>query len=252
MNLTSAQGEALALEVSHLAFDAAAVEVVVCPSFLGLPKVADVLRRSEVKVGAQDVFWMDKGAFTGCVSPNQLLEFGVSYCIVGHSETRGRFGVLEVPEGSTAYFAETDGTVNLKLKALLFHGIAPILCVGETKGERDSGLTDPVIRGQLSGALVGIEGDEMDSLVVAYEPVWAIGTGLTCDSGEAERVCGLIRSAVGDLAGSEAAERVRVLYGGSVKPDNAGELFSQPNIDGGLVGGASLDAKGFGVIVGSA
>lgn len=245
MNLTSAEGEALVNEIVHLAGEQFDVDVVVCPPFLAIPKVADVCRRSRVKLGAQDCFWKDSGAFTGQVSPTQLAEFHVDYCIVGHSETRGRFGQLEIPESATSLFAESDETVNLKIKALFFHGITPILCVGETLAERESGQTDPVIAAQLKGALEGIDASELFGLVVAYEPVWAIGTGRTCDATEANRVCSFIRSEIEGIADAEVAQSVRILYGGSVKPENAAELFAQPDIDGGLVGGASLKAAGF-------
>lgn len=221
MNLTSAEGEALVNEILHMANENFSIDVVVCPSYLSIPKIADVCRRSRVKLGAQNCFWLDSGAFTGCVSPIQLAEFHVDYCIVGHSETRGRFGKLDVPESTVGTFAETDETVNLKLKALFYQGITPILCVGETLAEREAGNTDSVIATQLRGALDGIEPAEMYGLVVAYEPVWAIGTGQTCDTPEAERVCGMIRGELAKIADTETAEIIRILYGGSVKPDNA-------------------------------
>lgn len=245
MNLTSAEGEALVNEIVHLAGEQFDVDVVVCPPFLAIPKIADVCRRSRVKLGAQDCFWKDSGAFTGQVSPTQLAEFHVDYCIVGHSETRGRFGQLEIPESAASLFSESDETVNLKIKALFFHGITPILCVGETLAERESGQTDPVIAAQIKGALDGIDASELFGLVVAYEPVWAIGTGRTCDAAEANRVCSVIRSEIEAIADAEVAQSVRILYGGSVKPENAAELFAQADIDGGLVGGASLKAAGF-------
>lgn len=252
MNLTSAEGEALVNEILHLASESFTIDVVVCPPFLAIPKISDVCRRSRVKLGAQNCFWLDSGAFTGQVSPTQLAEFHVDYCIVGHSETRGKFGKLDIPESTVGTFAETDETVNLKLKALFFQGITPILCVGETLAEREAGQTDSVIAEQLKGALAGIDTAELYGLVVAYEPVWAIGTGKTCDTPEAERVCAMVRGEIAKLSDQETADNVRILYGGSVKPDNAKELFSQPNIDGGLVGGASLQSKGFYEIIKSA
>lgn len=225
------------------------VDVAICPSYLCIPKLHEMLRGTPVALGAQDAFWKDSGAFTGHVSPAMLSEFGVAYCIVGHSETRGRFGKLEVPESTLGHFAETDETVHLKIRALLFHGIAPILCVGETLAEREAGQTDSVIQAQLAGALAGLDAVELGTLVVAYEPVWAIGTGKTCDAAEAERVCGMIRAAVAASHGAPLADGMRVQYGGSVKAANAKELFSQPNIDGGLVGGASLSPEEFCEIV---
>lgn len=245
MNLTSAEGEALVNEILHFATDTFTIDVVVCPPFLAIPKIHDVCRRSRIKLGAQNCFWLDSGAFTGQISPTQLAEFHVDFCIIGHSETRGKFGKLDIPESTVGLFAESDETINLKLKALFFQGITPILCVGETLAEREAGKTDEVIATQLQGALKDIDPAELYGLVVAYEPVWAIGTGQTCDTPEAERVCAMIRAEITKISDSETSDLVRILYGGSVKPDNARELFSQPNIDGGLVGGASMQAKGF-------
>lgn len=249
MNLTSAQGEALVERFLETAISRFDLDVVVCPPYLALPRIADICKRSPVRLGAQDVFWLEDGAFTGHVSAKQLAEFCVDYCIVGHSETRGRFGKLDVPESTVGYFAESDETVNLKIKALLYHGVTPIVCVGETLAERDAGKTDAVIAAQLGGAFEGVEAAEMYTMVVAYEPVWAIGTGKVCDTAEAQRVCKMIRDWIAAHRDPDVAENVRVLYGGSVKADNAVELFAQPDIDGGLVGGASLDPVSFGSIV---
>ena len=228
------------------------VDVLLCPSFICIPKVREIARHTHVHVGAQDVFWMPKGAFTGRVSAGMLLAAGCDYCIIGHSETRGRFGKLEVPAETICHFGENDHTVNLKLGSLLEQGIKPILCVGETQAERDADMTDAIITTQLTRALEGYDPDELEELVVAYEPVWAIGTGNVCDATEAERVCGLVRAVLAGIVGEELAQAIRVLYGGSVKTSNAKELFSQPNIDGGLVGGASLDPKEFAAIVSAA
>lgn len=252
MNLTSMEGEALVdafIKQIDLLWE---VDVVVCPPFLSLPRVREVVKDSQVKLGAQDCFWEDSGAFTGKISPKMLSEFCCDYCIVGHSEMRGRFGKLEVPESMIGHFSENDDTVNMKIKSLIYYSINPILCVGETAAEREASSTDAVIESQLRGALQGLDPAEMYSFVVAYEPVWAIGTGKVCETDEAERVCAMIRSLVGTIADTDVAEHVRILYGGSVKPDNAKELFKQPNIDGGLVGGASLDAVSFARIVLSA
>ena len=228
------------------------VDVVICPPYMSISRVRELVKNTHVKVGAQDVFWKDHGAFTGKVSPPMLTECGVSFCIVGHSEMRGRFGKLEVAESTIPYFAETDHTINLKLRALLFHSINPILCVGETSAERDAGETEKVIEKQLAGALEAIDPAELYFFSIAYEPVWAIGTGDTCDAEEANRVCGLIRQTLCELLDPDVAEEIRILYGGSVKPANATELFQQANIDGGLVGGASLDPMEFSRIVMSA
>ncbi|AIE87261.1 triose-phosphate isomerase [Fimbriimonas ginsengisoli] len=225
------------------------VAVAICPPYLALDCVQYLLRNTSIALGAQDVFWKESGAFTGQVSANMLADVGCSYCIVGHSETRGRFGKLEVAESTLGYFSETDETVNLKIKALLYCSISPILCVGETLAEREAGQTDEVIASQLKGALDGIDGSEFREGVVAYEPVWAIGTGKTCDTAEAERVCGMIRSELSKIFDEDTANSIRIQYGGSVKASNAKELFSQPNIDGGLVGGASLNPNEFADIV---
>lgn len=252
MHFTAAEaGAAVGTFLKHV--DAKpSVDVVVCPPYISISTVRDLVRDTHVKVGAQDVFWAEQGAFTGKVSAKMLFDAGASYCIVGHSESRGRFGNLETPESTLGYFAETDETVNLKLKALLFHSINPILCVGETPEERGAGRTDEVILGQLSRALDGVEPAELYFLCVAYEPVWAIGTGNTCDADEANRVAKMIRFGLAGLLDDDVAQEIRVLYGGSVKSSNSQEIFHQIEIDGGLVGGASLDPLEFSRIVMSA
>ncbi len=252
MNNTAAESAAAVEGFIKLVSAKSNVDVVVCPPYLSINRVREIVRNTHIKVGAQDVFWKESGAFTGRISPLMLSDCGVTHCIVGHSETRGRFGKLEVSEESLGYFAETNHTVNLKIRALLFQAIMPILCVGETEEERAEGKTEDVIREQLAAGLEGIDSAELYFFVVAYEPVWAIGTGKTCDSGEAGRVCRFIRSTLGDLLDKDVAENVRVLYGGSVKASNAAELFAQDGIDGGLVGGASLDPNEFSRIVMSA
>ncbi len=228
------------------------VDVVICPPYLAIPRLRDLLRNTHIKVGAQDVFWAESGAFTGKVSAKMLDEFCVSHVIVGHSETRGRFGKLETPENTLGYFAESGATINLKIRALLYRAMSPILCVGETAAEREAGQTETVIRAQLEEALTGLDAAELYGTVLAYEPVWAIGTGNTCDSAEAQRVCKFIRGVVAGLFDEHVASELRILYGGSVKSSNSRELFAQPDIDGGLVGGASLDPTEFSLIVMSA
>jgi triosephosphate isomerase len=219
------------------------VEFGICAPYIYL---GDLVREIlDLNIGAQDVFWKDSGAFTGFISAKMLKDLGVKYAIIGHSERRGRFGKLEVPETTLGSFAETDETVNLKLKACIAEGIVPIVCVGETLSEREAGNTDSVIAKQIEGALAGISETDLSTLVVAYEPVWAIGTGKVCDAAEANRVCGMIR---GCLPVS-IRDAVRIQYGGSVNPGNAQELFSQSDIDGGLVGGASLKAEDFAQVV---
>lgn len=252
MNLTAAESGAVVGTFLAQVTPRPDVDVLVCPPFLSLSAVRTVLRNTALHLGSQDVFWKESGAFTGKISPRMLVEAGCSYCIVGHSETRGRFGKMEVSELTLGHFGETDYTVNLKIRALLFHAIVPILCVGETDDERAAGKTEQVIRKQLMGALEGVDPAELYGFVVAYEPVWAIGTGNTCDSKEAGHVCGAIRRMLGDICDAEVAENIRILYGGSVKGSNAKDIFAQPQIDGALVGGASLDPLEFANIVLSA
>ncbi len=252
MNMTNAEATAnVQAFVKHV--DARSdVDVVICPPYMSIGRVRELVKDTHIKVGAQDTFWENSGAYTGQVSAPMLAECDVTYCIVGHSEKRGRFGKLETDPETLCYFKETDHTVNLKLKSLLFHSINPILCVGETADERNANQTESVIEAQLRGALAGLDPAELYFFSVAYEPVWAIGTGNTCESGEANRVCGLIRRFLGEILDEDVASMIRILYGGSVKASNSRELFHQPNIDGGLVGGSSLDSEEFSKIVRSA
>jgi triosephosphate isomerase len=201
-----------------------------------LSVVSAAIAGSPVKLGAQNMNWHAKGAFTGEIAPSMLTDVGCTYVILGHSERRALFG-------------ETDEMVNRKVKAALENGLVPIICVGETLEEREAGLTDTVVIGQTQRALEGLDTGAFAGLVFAYEPVWAIGTGKTCDSPEANRVCGQIRQTVAKLADAAAADAVRVLYGGSVKPDTITEQMSQSDIDGALVGGASLEVDSFAAIV---
>jgi triosephosphate isomerase len=229
-------------------------EVVVCPTFVTIPAALAAAKGTEIGVGAQDLFWKESGAYTGQIAPAMLTDLGVTHVIIGHSERRGRFGVPE--EGFTpevlALFGESDTTVNLKVHAALKHGLVPIVCCGETLSERKGGATDTVVAGQIERGLDGLDNEQVAGIVIAYEPVWAIGTGETCAAEEADRVCGDIRATVRRLYGAEAAEAVRVQYGGSVKPDNAVDLLGRPNIDGALVGGASLKVSDFAAIVNAA
>jgi triosephosphate isomerase (TIM) len=201
-------------------------EVVLCVPFTDLTIVNKSLHGNRIRLGAQNVHWEDCGAYTGEISASMLTEMGVRYVIIGHSERR-------------QYFGETDETVNLRLKAAQHSGLIPILCVGETKAQRDGGETEQVIINQLNRGLVGID---QERLVIAYEPIWAIGTGETCESSEANRVIGLIRDRLTN-------SHVTIQYGGSVKPSNIDEIMAQPHIDGVLVGGASLAATDFAGIV---
>jgi triosephosphate isomerase (TIM) len=228
-----------------------APEVLVFPSYTALFAAREALAGSGIGLGAQDVFWRPNGAYTGQVSVPMLKDAGCTYVIIGHSETRGRFGVPQ--EGFTeeilAHFGETDLTVNLKTKAALAGGLIPIVCCGELLSERRSGRADAVVRLQIERALEGLTAEQVAGMILAYEPVWAIGTGEVCSSEEADPICGLLREAVARQFGPSAAETVRILYGGSVKPDNAAELLRQEQIDGALVGGASLKAADFAAIV---
>ncbi|MBE9006963.1 triose-phosphate isomerase [Fortiea sp. LEGE XX443] len=201
-------------------------EVLLCPPFTDLSILSKSLHGSRVQLGAQNVHWEESGAYTGEIAPPMLTEIGVRYVIVGHSERR-------------QYFGETDATVNLRLKAAQKYGLTPVFCVGETKQQRDAGETESLITTQLEKGLVDVD---QDNLVIAYEPIWAIGTGDTCEAKEANRVIGLIRSQLKN-------PNVSIQYGGSVKPNNIDEIMAQPEIDGVLVGGASLEPESFARIV---
>jgi triosephosphate isomerase len=208
------------------------VEVAVAPVFTALHAVAKRLEGTNVAVAAQNCFWEDQGAWTGEVSCKLIADVGCKYVIIGHSERRQHFG-------------ETDGGCNLKVKAALKHNLGPILCVGETDKERDANETFGRIGAQIDGGLDGYPAADAHKLTVAYEPVWAIGTGRTATPQQAEEVHAFLRGRLAEKLGSEGAEKVRIQYGGSVKPDNAAALLGQPNIDGALVGGASLKADDF-------
>jgi len=227
------------------------VEVAVCPPATALTAVGRLLDGSSITLGAQDMFWADSGAFTGMISPLMLVDVGCKYVILGHSERRGRFGRPDESLGpdATRVFGDTDASVNLKLRAALRHKLTPIVCVGETLPEREAGRTDEVVGGQIRAGLEGVTSEQVAGMVLAYEPVWAIGTGRACEAPEADRVCGLIRRTIQKQFGEAAAAAVRIQYGGSVTDSNAHELLSQPEIDGALVGGASLDAARFSHII---
>jgi triosephosphate isomerase len=211
-------------------------EIVVCPPYLDLHTALDCAKGSQIAIGAQDVYWKDEGAFTGEISCPMLTAVGCTHVVIGHSERR-------------QYFGETDDTVNLRLKAALEHGLTPIVCVGEVLEEREAGLTEDVLRRQCLRAFHALSAKKAAKLVVAYEPVWAIGTGKTATPQIAADAHVLIRGESAKAFGQELAEAMRILYGGSVKPDNANALMSEEEIDGALVGGASLDPKSFAAIV---
>jgi len=254
MHKTQREASTFVAEFLPLIEDLSRVEVALCPPFTALAAAAEALRGSGIGLGAQDCFWEEQGAFTGEVAPKMLLELECKYVIIGHSERRGRFG--QTPPDWTpqvlALFGDTDATVNRKVKAALAAGLTPIICMGETADERDRGETDTIVHRQLSAALEGVVAGQVVGLVIAYEPVWAIGTGRTCDASEANRVIKLIRDAVRGSFGDDAAASIRIQYGGSVKPDNAAEILRQPEIDGALVGGASLKPADFAAIVAAA
>ena len=236
MHNTSADAVALAREIVEKTAGAKNVEVVVCPTFTSLAAVGSALTGSHVQLGAQNLHWEVQGAFTGEISGAMLKEQQCEYVIVGHSERR-------------QFFGETDETVSRRLKAAFAAGLIPILCVGETLQEREAGLTERVVDRQLAGALKGFSKSQIVSLIIAYEPVWAIGTGRTASAADANAVCKFIRKTFERDFDAEAAETLRIQYGGSVKPDNVDELMAESDIDGALVGGASLKAADFARIV---
>ena len=214
----------------------ATCDVVLCPTYTSLGAVYGVIKDSGVGLGAQNMHWESEGAYTGDISPAMILTSGSTYVILGHSERR-------------QYAFESDEMVNRKTKAALAAGLTPIVCVGEQLDQREAGRVEEVVIGQVRAALEDVKGDQAPSIVLAYEPVWAIGTGKTATAGQAEEVHALIRAFLTERFGSEAAGVIRIQYGGSVKPENAEELFSQENIDGGLIGGAALQADSFAAIV---
>ena len=237
MNKATVAAAILAQDISNrYERDYKTVDVALCPPFIDLKTVQTVLKfdRSPIKLGAQDVYWEDDGAFTGAISPRMLREEGVSYCIVGHSERR-------------EFFAETDLMVSKKAKALLVQGITPIVCVGEGLTRREEGAQEAIafVLGQLKESLQLLHPGEIKQIVIAYEPIWAIGTGRTATPEAAQEMCLAIRSFLAEAAGPEAAEVVRVLYGGSMKAENVKMFVPMPDIDGGLIGGAALNAQNF-------
>jgi triosephosphate isomerase len=239
MYTTSGEGAILVQDLAQLAEDSFDdVEVAVCPPFTGLKAVSTVIELDAlpIKLGAQDVFWETEGAFTGAIAPRMLKELRCDYVIVGHSERRESFG-------------ETDVTVNRKVHAVFAGGMAPIMCCGEALSVYEAGETDAFVRNQVLLGLAGLSPEQASALVIAYEPIWAIGTGHTPTPEKANDVARMIRATVGAMYGPPAAVACRVLYGGSVKPENATMFFLEPDIDGALVGGAALKAQTFADIV---
>jgi len=247
MNCDNDEAWELAAAIADEKGDVEGCEVVLCPPATALTTVLAAIEDTNISLGAQNIFWEESGAYTGELSGPMLLSCGCQYVIIGHSERRGRFGSPDedfTPELQQV-FGDTDASVNRKLQAALSYGLLPIVCVGELLSERQEGLTDEVVSGQVTAALAGLEPSEVEWVILAYEPVWAIGTGEVCDAEEANRVIGVIRRTLAGAVGEETAEQVRILYGGSVKPANVAGIMAQPEIDGGLVGGAALQAKSF-------
>ena len=234
MNKTPSEAKALIEELKPLVVNPD-VDVVYCVPAIDLTTAIEATKGTNVSIGAENMYFEESGAYTGEISPNMLTDIGVKYVIIGHSERR-------------EYFAETDATVNKKVIKAFEHGITPIICCGETLEQREQGITLDWIRMQIKIAFQNVTADQAKEAVIAYEPIWAIGTGKTATSDQAQEVCGAIRECVAEIYDQATADSVRIQYGGSVNAGNAAELFAKPDIDGGLVGGASLKAD-FGKIV---
>ncbi len=238
MNLNRVESVSLARDLSaaDLTSD---VDVLVCPPYVYLDAVSSAISGTGISLGAQDVYFESAGAFTGEISPAMLTDIGCTFVILGHSERRHVMG-------------ETDGLIKRKVHAALAAGLTPVLCVGELLEERESGKTREIVESQFNGSLAGLTEEQVQKTVIAYEPVWAIGTGKTASPQQAQEVHADLRKMLADRYNSATSESVRILYGGSVKPDNAADLMSQTDIDGALVGGASLNAEGFAAIINAA
>ncbi len=244
MNLLQSEAKALFEGIKNFAKDFSESQlpgIVIAPTFTSLSAVAGEKCNcgagcDKIAIAAQNCHWKSSGAYTGEVSVEMVKDAGCDYVIIGHSERR-------------QYFSETDEMINLKAKAILAGGLIPIICCGETLEQRESGITDSHIASQIKAALDGISSDDIAKSVIAYEPIWAIGTGKTCDANEANRVIAMIRNVVKEVAGANAADSIRILYGGSVKPSTIEEQMSKSDIDGALVGGASLTAESFNEII---
>ena len=236
MHKTLKDGQELVVALRRELFKIEDVDIVVCPPYTLLAYLADALETSNIAVGGQDIYWQDEGAFTGEVSPVMLKDAGCQYVIIGHSELR-------------QFFGETNETVNKKIKASLKHSLTPIICVGENLEERESNNTFKVIQEHIKEGLVDINADDILKTVIAYEPVWAIGTGLNATGEQAQQAHKFIRDLLKNMYKEEIASQIRIQYGGSVRPDNIVELISKPDVDGALVGGASLKADSFAQIV---
>ena len=239
MNFTPSEATAFINEIKPMVEGKNNCDIIFCAPFVTITSAMEAAKGSNIKIGAQNVHFEEKGAFTGEVSAKMLKEIGVEYVIVGHSERR-------------QYFGETDHTVNLRTKAALAAGLKVLLCLGEVKEERLAGITNEVVAMQTKLDLAGISAEELKNVIIAYEPVWAIGTGLTATPEQADETCGAIRNVVAELYGRDVAEELIIQYGGSMNDKNAEELLSKANVDGGLIGGASLVAEKFTAIVNAA
>jgi triosephosphate isomerase len=233
---TQTQAVASAIRLKELSTEVSGVDVMIAPQFTALVPVANALEASPIKLGAQDLYWENEGPYTGEISAPMLLDSGCKYVIIGHSERR-------------QFFGETDAFVCKKIASALDHGLYPVMCIGETEEERESQKTNSVLDNQIQNGLKNIVLDKTESLIVAYEPVWAIGTGKTATSEQAQETHAFIRGLIGHKFGEALGASIRILYGGSVKPNNIAQLMSMPDIDGALVGGASLEPETFAQII---
>ena len=239
MNFTPSEATAFINEIKPMVEGKNNCDIIFCAPFVTIGAAMEAAKGSNIKIGAQNVHFEEKGAFTGEISAKMLKEIGVEYVIIGHSERR-------------QYFGETDTTVNLRTKAALAAGLKVLLCLGEVKEERVNGITDEIVSMQTKLDLKDVTVDQLENVIIAYEPVWAIGTGLTATPEQADETCGVIRNTIAKMYGAEAAEKIIIQYGGSMNAANAAELLSKENVDGGLIGGASLKAKDFSIIVDAA
>jgi len=236
MNKTASEARVLLDELISNLKDEQEVEIAVCPPYTALETTKKLLEGTNIRLGAQNIYFEDSGAFTGEISPAMLKDIGCDYVIIGHSERR-------------QYFGETDVNINKKIKKALEIGLKPIVCIGETLQQRDEGITEKILDTQIRGCFSGFSEKDMEEMVIAYEPVWAIGTGKTATTEQAEEAHKFIRGLIAELFSKDISEKVRIQYGGSVKPDNAATLTNEPDIDGALVGGASLKSDSFTQII---
>ena len=239
MNFTPAEATAFINEIKPLVAGKDNCDIIFCVPFVDIYAAQEAAKGSNIKIGAENVHFAPKGAYTGEISAEMLVECGVEYVIIGHSERR-------------QYFGETDATVNARTKAALEAGMKVILCLGEVKSERENGITNEVVSMQTKLDLLGVTEEQLANVIIAYEPVWAIGTGLTATAEQADETCGVIRDTIAAIYSKEAAEKITIQYGGSMNAGNAQELLAKENVDGGLIGGASLKAKDFSAIVDAA